>query len=45
MFSTDGRFNQKALDTLAQSWVDLKILPKAPDLDLLHTEAFLPSAQ
>jgi ABC-type nitrate/sulfonate/bicarbonate transport system substrate-binding protein len=44
MFSTDGRFNQKALDTLAQSWVDLKILPKAPDLNLLHTEAFLPSA-
>jgi ABC-type nitrate/sulfonate/bicarbonate transport system substrate-binding protein len=45
MFSTDGRFNQKALDTLARSWVDLKILPKAPDLKLLYTEAFLPSAQ
>jgi ABC-type nitrate/sulfonate/bicarbonate transport system substrate-binding protein len=45
MFSTDGRFNPKALDTLARSWVDLKILPKAPDLDLLYTQAFLPPAQ
>jgi NitT/TauT family transport system substrate-binding protein len=45
MFSSDGRFNQKAMDTLARSWVDLKILPKAPDPDLLRTEAFLPAAR
>jgi len=45
MFSADGRFNRKALDTLARSWVDLKILPKAPDLDSLYSEAFLPAAR
>ncbi len=42
MFSDDGRFNPKALDTLAKSWVDLKMLPQAPDLKTLYTEAFLP---
>ncbi len=42
MFSADGRFSQKALETLSRSWVDLKILPTAPDLTLLYTEAFLP---
>lgn len=44
MFSDDGRFNAKALDTLAQSWVDLKMLPRRPDLKTLYTEAFLPAA-
>lgn len=44
MFSTDGRFHQKALQTLARSWVDLAILPKAPDFNALRTEAFLPAA-
>jgi NitT/TauT family transport system substrate-binding protein len=42
MFSDDGHFNPKALDTLAKSWVDLKMLPQAPDLQTLYTEAFLP---
>jgi NitT/TauT family transport system substrate-binding protein len=42
MFSDDGRFNQKALDTLAKSWVELKELPQEPDLKTLYTEAFLP---
>jgi NitT/TauT family transport system substrate-binding protein len=42
MFSDDGRFNPKALDTLAKSWVELKMLPQAPDLKTLYTEAFLP---
>lgn len=44
MFSTDGRFNDKALKTLSRSWVALKILPSAPDLKLLYTEVFLSSA-
>lgn len=43
MFSDDGRFNPKALDTLAQSYVELKVLPQAPDPKTLYTEAFLPA--
>jgi ABC-type nitrate/sulfonate/bicarbonate transport system substrate-binding protein len=43
MFSDDGRFDPKALDTLAKSWVALKVLPEAPDLKTLYTEAFLPA--
>ena len=42
MFSDDGRFNPKALDTLAKSYVELKVLPEAPDPKTLYTEAFLP---
>jgi NitT/TauT family transport system substrate-binding protein len=43
MFSDDGRFNPKALETLAKSYVDLKVLPEAPDPKMLYTEAFLPA--
>ncbi len=43
MFSDDGKFNPKALDTLAQSYVELKVLPQAPDPKKLYTEAFLPA--
>ncbi len=43
MFSDDGKFNPKALDTLAQSYVELKVLPRAPDPKTLYTEAFLPA--
>jgi len=43
MFSDDGRFNQKALDTLAKSYVELKALPSEPDMSKLYTEAFLPT--
>ena len=43
MFSDDGKFNPKALDTLAQSYVELKVLPQAPDPKTLYTEAFLPA--
>ena len=43
MFSDDGRFDPKALDTLAQSWVQLKVLPEAPAVTTLYTEAFLPA--
>jgi NitT/TauT family transport system substrate-binding protein len=42
MFSDDGRFDAKALDTLADSYVELKVLPTAPDMSKLYTEAFLP---
>jgi NitT/TauT family transport system substrate-binding protein len=42
MFSNDGKFNQKALDTLAKSYVELKVLPAEPDMTKLYTEAFLP---
>jgi ABC-type nitrate/sulfonate/bicarbonate transport system substrate-binding protein len=42
MFSDDGRFNPKALDVLAKSYVELKVLDSEPDPKLLYTEAFLP---
>ncbi len=42
MFSDDGRFDPKALATLAKSYVELKLLPQEPDMKLLYTEAFLP---
>jgi len=43
MFSDDGRFNPKALAALASSYVDLKVLPQAPDPKTLYTEALLPA--
>ena len=43
MFSDDGRFNPKALDTLAKSYVELKVLNEEPDAKTLYTEAFLPA--
>ena len=42
MFSDDGKFNPKALSTLAKSYVELKVLPAEPDMSKLYTEAFLP---
>ena len=42
MFSDDGKFNPKALATLAKSYVELKLLPQEPDMSKLYTEAFLP---
>ncbi len=42
MFSSDGRFNSKALVILSKSFVDLKILPSEPDMSKLYTEALLP---
>jgi ABC-type nitrate/sulfonate/bicarbonate transport system substrate-binding protein len=43
MFSADGKFDPKALETLAQSFVDLKILGAKPDMAKLMTEKYLPS--
>src|SRR5438093_62280 len=43
VFSTDGRFDDKALATLARSFVDLELLPSEPkDLRRHVTEEFLP---
>lgn len=43
MFNRTGKFNPKALDALARSWVDMHILPAEPDVTKLYTEAFLPA--
>lgn len=43
-FSTDGKFNPKALDTLATSFVELGTLPTKPDLSKVVTEKYLPAA-
>lgn len=43
-FSDDGKFDQAGLDKLRQSFVDLKILPTAPDMSKLYTEKFLPKS-
>lgn len=42
MLSSQGRFNPKALDVLAKSFVELKMLPAEPDMSKLYTEALLP---
>lgn len=41
-FSTTGKFDKKALASLAQSFVDLKMLPQKPDMAKFYTEKFLP---
>jgi hypothetical protein len=43
MLSRDLRFQPKALDVLARSFVELDILPTAPDMKTLYTEEFLPA--
>jgi ABC-type nitrate/sulfonate/bicarbonate transport system substrate-binding protein len=45
MYSDDGKFNPKALAVLATSYVDLGVLPQAPDMTKLYTEAFLPKKE
>ena len=42
-FSTDGRFNRKALEYIKDSLITLKILDDAPDMNKLFTEEFLPA--
>ena len=41
-FSLTGKFEPKALAVLARSFVDMKMLPKEPDMKKLYTEKFLP---
>ena len=42
IFSTTGHFEPKALDVLATSFVETKLLPEKPDMSKLLTEAYLP---
>jgi NitT/TauT family transport system substrate-binding protein len=42
ILSKDGRFNSKALAVLGKSFVDIGLLPAAPDMSKLYTEAYLP---
>ena len=42
IFNTTGRFEPKALDVLATSFVETKLLPEKPDMSKLLTEAYLP---
>ncbi len=43
MFLDTGHFDHKALAVLSRSFVDMKMLPSAPDMSKLYTEAFLPA--
>jgi ABC-type nitrate/sulfonate/bicarbonate transport system substrate-binding protein len=45
MLTDDGRFDRKGLDVLAQSFVDMNMLPEKPDMSKLYTEKFLPAAK
>jgi NitT/TauT family transport system substrate-binding protein len=43
MFSDTGKFNPKALAILSRSFVEMNVLPAAPDMTKLYTEKFLPA--
>src|SRR5215510_10147031 len=42
MFNRTGRFDPRALDVLARSFVEMGSLPQAPDMQKLITEQYLP---
>jgi hypothetical protein len=42
VFNPTGRFNARALDVLARSFVEMGSLTEKPDMAKLYTEAFLP---
>jgi NitT/TauT family transport system substrate-binding protein len=42
MMSRDLHFRPKALEALSRSFVELELLPVAPDMKTLYTEQFLP---
>ena len=44
MLSDDGKFDPKGLAVLSRSFVEMKMLPAAPDMSKLYTERFLPGA-
>lgn len=44
IFSHTGKFEPAALKVLANSFVEMHLLPKAPDMQKLYTEKFLPGA-
>jgi hypothetical protein len=41
-FSTDGRFNPKALAMLSKSYVEMKLLSEEPDMRTLINDTFMP---
>jgi ABC-type nitrate/sulfonate/bicarbonate transport system substrate-binding protein len=43
VFNRNGRFDAKALEVLARSFVEMGALPEKPDMSKLYTEAFLPA--
>jgi NitT/TauT family transport system substrate-binding protein len=45
MLSDDGRFDAKGLAVLSRSFVEMNMLPTAPDMSKLYTEKFLAVAQ
>jgi ABC-type nitrate/sulfonate/bicarbonate transport system substrate-binding protein len=45
LFNRAGRFNPKALEVLARSFVELGTLPHEPDMGPLVTEEFLPGTR
>jgi ABC-type nitrate/sulfonate/bicarbonate transport system substrate-binding protein len=45
MYNRTGKFDPEALAVLAKSFVDMQILPSAPDLSNLYTEKFLPQTK
>ena len=45
MFNRTGRFDSRALNELARSFVDMGLLPHPPDVRALVTEEYLPSAK
>src|SRR5262249_29585128 len=42
IFNPTGRFDARALDVLARSFVEMGSLTEKPDMGRLYTEAFLP---
>jgi NitT/TauT family transport system substrate-binding protein len=44
IFNATGRFDAKALDGLARSFVEMGTLREKPDMSKLYTESFLPGA-
>jgi NitT/TauT family transport system substrate-binding protein len=42
VFNRTGRFDAKALEVLARSFVEIGVLPEKPDMSMLYTEEFLP---
>jgi NitT/TauT family transport system substrate-binding protein len=45
MLSDDGRFDAKGLAVLSRSFVEMNMLPAAPDMSKLYTERFLAVAK
>jgi ABC-type nitrate/sulfonate/bicarbonate transport system substrate-binding protein len=45
MFNRTGRFDPQALAVLARSFVDMGMLPQAPDMRALITEEYLPDGR